>query len=230
MTKRVLFGLFLVLAMCVSAFADDATAAAEGQKSLSVKTFQFKHKDADRAAAVVKPLMSAEGSISIQPSSNSVVITDRPENLKAISAALTQFDTPPQLFKLSVRLVAASRVEGNAPRTPDELKDVAPKLGMLRYNALETLGSVNVEGREGEPGLFDLESGYRADFKFGDYDPPSDSVKISDFKLSRLQGDQLTALLKTTLNLKLGQTVIIGVTPTKTQGQRALMIIVSAKR
>src|SRR3982074_2575761 len=122
MTKRILFALFLALAMCGSAFADDA-AAADPQKSLSVKTYLFKHKDADKAAAVIKPLMSAEGSISLQPSSNSVVITDRPENLKAITAALAQFDTPAQLFRLTVRLVAATRVEGAAARTPDDLKD-----------------------------------------------------------------------------------------------------------
>jgi hypothetical protein len=224
MTKRILLALFLSLAMCGAAIADDADA----QKSLSVKTFQFKHKDADKATAVVKALMSADGSISIQPSSNSVVITDRPENLKAITAALAQFDTEPQAFKLSVRLVAASRVDAGAARTPDELKDVAPKLAMLRYNALENLGSANIDGHEGEPGIVDLQSGYRADFRFGDYDPASDSVKISDFKLSRLQGDQLTQLLKTTINLKLGQTVILGAT--KPQGQRALMIIVAAKR
>jgi len=223
MTKRVLIVLFLSLAICGAAFADDLDSS---QKSLSVKTFQFKHKDADKAASIVKPLMSAEGSISIQPSSNSVVITDRPENLKAIAAALTQFDTAPQAFKLSVRLVAASRAEG-ATRTPDELKDIAPNLAMLRYNVFENLGSANVDGREGDTGVVDL-TNYRADFKFGDYDPSSDSVQISDFKLSKLQGDQLTQLLKTTINLKLGQTVILGAT--KAQGQKALMIIVAAKR
>ncbi|HEV8660048.1 MAG TPA: secretin N-terminal domain-containing protein [Thermoanaerobaculia bacterium] len=223
MTKRVLMALFLALAMCGSAIADDADA----QKSLSVKTFQFKHKDADKAAAIVKALMSAEGSISIQPSTNSVVITDRPENMKAIVAALAQFDTSPQAFKLSLRLVAASRVDPSAARTPEELKDIAPKLGMLRYNSFENLGSANIDGHEGEPGIVDL-TGYRADFRFGDYDPTSDSVQISDFKLAKLQGDQLTQLLKTTINLKLGQTVILGAT--KPQGQRALMIIVAAKR
>ena len=67
MTKRVAFVLFLLLALCGAAFAEDATPAADAAKSLSVKTFQFKHKDADRAAAVVKPLMSSQGSLSIQP-------------------------------------------------------------------------------------------------------------------------------------------------------------------
>jgi hypothetical protein len=225
MSKRFALVIFLALAVCGAGYADDM--AADAQKSLSVKTYQFKHKDADKATAVVKQLMSADGSISIQPATNSVVITDRAENLKAITAALAQFDTPPKAFKLSVRLIAASRAEG-AARTPDELKDVAANLGMLRYNVLENLGAMNVDGHEGEPGIVDLPTGYRADFHFGEYDPTSDSVQISDFKLSRLQGDQLTQLLKTTLNLKIGQTVILGAT--KPAGGRALILVVAAKK
>jgi hypothetical protein len=71
--------------------------------------------------------------------------------------------------------------------------------------------------------------GYRADFRFGEYDPASDSVQLADFKLLRLEGDQLAPLLKTTLNLKLGQTVIIGATR-QPQSQRALMMVVTAQR
>lgn len=226
MTKRVALVLFLLLAVCGAAFADDAPAA-DAAKSLSVKTFQFKHKDADRASTVVKPLMSSEGSFSIQPSSNSMVITDRAENLKSIAAALDKFDTPPQAFKLNVRLVAASRA--TAPvRTPDTLKDVSSKLTFLPFNNFEVLGSAVLEGKEGEPGLLDLETGYRADFKWGDYDAASETVQISDLKLSKLQGDQLTQLLKTTMNLKIGQTVVFGAG--KPQGARALLLILAVKR
>ncbi len=225
MSRRLALVIFLALAWCGAAYADDA--AADAQKSLSVKTYQFKHKDAEKATAAVKQLMSADGSISIQPATNSVVITDRAENLKAITAALAQFDTPPKAFKLSVQLVSASHIEG-APRIPEELKDLASKMGMLRYNSFENLGAMNVDGHEGEPGIVDLPTGYRADFHFGEYDPTSDSVQIGDFKLSRLQGDQLTQLLKTTLNLKIGQTVILGAT--KPQGGRALILVVAAKK
>jgi hypothetical protein len=47
--------------------------------------------------------------------------------------------------------------------------------------------------------------------------------------VSRLEGEQLTQLMKTTLNLKLGQTVILSATRDANSG-RALMIVVSAKR
>ena len=225
MTKHFALAIFLSVAICGAAFADDDAAAA--QKSLTVKTYQFKHKDSARAADVLRKLVSPEGSISIQPSTNAVVITDRPENIRAITAALNAYDTPPQSFRLTVRLVSASRAE--AARVPDELKDVRPSLSILPFNAFEDLGSANVDGQEGEPGIVDLPSGYRADFKMGDYDPSSDSVKVTDLKIAKLQGDQLTQVLKpTTMNLKLGQTIILGAG--KPQGQKALILVISARR
>jgi len=214
----------LLVTVSVSAFADDA---GDAGKSLSVRTFQFKFKKAENAAAVIKPMMSAEGSISIKASGNSLVVTDLPENMKKIAAALADFDKEAQPFRLSVRLVSAGRGADNEGRVPSELRDVAPKLAMLRFNVLDAIGNAEVMGKEGEPGQIDL-NGYRADFKFGAYDPASDSINLVDFKLSRLEADQLAPMYKTTLNLKLGQTVVMGAT--RPQGNRALMIVFTAKR
>lgn len=223
--KRVLILIVALLTLAGASYADDAAAA----KSLTVHAFSFKYKDAEKAAAMIKPLLSAEGSMSIQPATNALVVTDRAENLRTITKALTEFDVAPQAFRLIVRLVAASRVEGNAPKVADELRDIAPKLAMLRFNALEDLGSADVVGREGDPGIVTLASGYRAAFKFGEYDPASDSIKVADFQLSKLQSEQLTSLLKTTLNLRIGQTYIVGATKAP-QSQRALMIVLVARK
>src|ERR1051325_9481562 len=220
LTTIVLTLLFLVSA---SAFGDDA---AEAGKSLTVRTFQFKFKKAENAAAVIKPLMSEDGTISIR--ANSLVVTDLPQNLKKIAAALDEFDAEAQPFRLSVRIVSAARAAASEARVPAELKDVASKLALLRYNALDNVGSAEVLGKEGETGQVDL-TGYRADFKFGEYDPASDSINVSDFRLSRLEGDVLSPMMKTTLNLKLGQTVIISAQK-GAQSNRALMIVFTAKR
>lgn len=222
--KRLSMYVIALLFIAASALAE----AADAGGSLSVRTFQFRHKQAENAAAVIKPLMSAEGSMSIQPSANSLVVTDAPENLKKIAAALAGFDTAAQPFRLSIRLVSAGRAAGEAARVDRELSDVAPKLALLRYNVLESIGAAEIAGEEGGPGVVDLRD-YRADFRFGEYDPASDSIRIGDFKLSRLEGETLSQIMKTTLNLKLGQTVIIGATK-EPQSQRALMIVVTAKR
>ena len=219
MTKRI--SLFLMLLLVAPLLRAD-------EKSLSVLTYQFKHKEAEKAATAIKTLVSAEGTVSIQPSTNSVVITDHAANLKEISAALQRFDVAPQPVLLSVRLVTAARV-ASAGRVPEAIKDVASKLALLRYNSFESIGAVNVTGREGEPGIVELGNGYRADFRFGEYDTATNSIPLADFKLARLADDQLSQIYKTTLNLKVGQTLIFGATRDP-QSQRALIVIVSATR
>jgi hypothetical protein len=223
--KRILtlmMALFLVTALgAESVFAD----AADVGKTLTSKTFVFKHKQADKAANVIKGILSAEGSMSIQPAANSLVVTDLPENMKKIAAAIAAFDAPAQALQLSIRLVSASR--GAVNKVDPAAADVASKLA-LRYNVLESIGAAQASGREGEPGVVTID-GYRADFRFGAYDPAADSVQVVDFKLFRAEGDQLAPLLKTTLNLKIGQTVIIGAAK-QPQSQRALMIVVTAQR
>ena len=221
--KRFAVLLMALLFVSATALADSADVG----KSLSVRTFQFKHKQAEKAASAIKEHMSTSGSMAIQPATNSLVVTDDPENLKKIAAVLAAFDTAPQPFRLTVRLISAGRT-GKAARFPDELRDLESKLALLRYDSVENLGSVEVELKEGEPGIVNLTS-HRADFKFGEYDASSDTISVSDFQLSRIVGDQVTPLMKTTLNLKLGQTFIMGVTR-QPGSQRALMMVLSARR
>ena len=223
--KRIAVMLMALFLVSATAFAD----AADGGKSLSVRTFTFKHKQADTAAGIIKSLLSTDGTMSIQPKTNSLVITDDPANLKKIAAALAEFDTAPQPFRLSVRLLSAGRVANAKPtKLPDELKEVEAQLALLRYTSVDTVGAAEAAGREGEPSLIDLTQ-YRADFKFGQYDPASDTIEVSDFKLAKLDGDQLAPMMKTTLNLKIGQTVVLGVTR-DAKSQRALMLVLTAKR
>ena len=223
--------MFLMVALLVAASAAYAEPPApDAAKALTVRTFTFKYKDADRAAGVVKPLLSSEGTISIQPGTKSVVVTDRADNLKAVAKAIADFDVPPQSFRLSVRLVSAARVAAEAAKVPGELKDIAPKLAYMRYNSLETEGQAEIEGKEGDPGIVDMPTGYRAEFKFGEYDPASDSVKVSELRLARLQKDQLAQVLKPmTLNLRLGQTYVVGATRSA-ESQRALIVVIVAHR
>ena len=218
-----------MLLMLIGGVASADPKAAD--KPLSVRTFTFKYKDADKAAAIIKPLVSADGSISIQLSANSLQVTDRASNLRDIAKALAEFDAPAKAFHIVIRLVSAGRVAEPA-RVPDDLRDVAQKLSMLRYNSFEDVGDATIDAKEGDPGSVEMQSGYRAEFKLGEYDPTSDSIKVNDFHLSKLQGaqkDQLTSLLKTTLNLGIGQTYIVGASKAP-ESQHALMIVLVARR
>lgn len=220
--KRILTAVCAFLLVCGVAMAEPR----EPGQALTVRTFTFKHKEADKAAAAIKTLLSPEGSMSIQPSTNALVVTDRAENLKAIAKTLADFDADAKSFRLSVRIVSASR---GAAHIPDAIKDLKPWLSVLPYQNFEKEGDAEVQGKEGDPGLVDLAGGYRANFKFGDYDPASDSIKISDLQISKKDKEQLTSLLTTSLNLRLGQTYLLGAARTP-DSKRALMIVLVARR
>ena len=69
--KRVLLMISMLLALSGAAFAETleaSAAAADAKSGLAVHTFTFKFKQADKAAAAIKPLLSTDGSMSIQPS------------------------------------------------------------------------------------------------------------------------------------------------------------------
>ena len=221
--------MFLVALLVAASAMQAEPPAPDAAKALTVRTFTFKYKDAEKATGAIKALLSPEGTISIQPGTKSVVVTDRAENLKAVAKAVADFDVPPQAVRLSVRLLSAGRVPAEQAKVGDDVKDLASKLAMLRYNELESAGQAEFEGKEGDPGIVEMSSGYRADFKVGEYDAANDSVKVSDFHLARLQKDQLVSLMKTTLNLRLGQTYIMTATRTP-ESQRALMIVLVAHR
>lgn len=221
---------FFLVFVCALVFAGITANAEprEGAKALAVRTFTFKYKDADKAAAVIKSLMSADGTISIQPAANSLTVTDHAENLKAISKALTEYDAAAQPFRLSIRIVSAAREA--AARVPEDLKDVAQKVALLHFNSFAREGDANVQGKEGDNGIVDMPTGYRAEFKFGEFDPASDSIKINDLHVSRVGKDnQLTSLVTTSLNLRIGQTYILGAAKSP-QSARALMIVLVARR
>src|SRR5688572_2076544 len=102
LTKQLIICFVALFLVAAPAFADAVPHPADNAagKSLSVRTFQFKHKSAEAAATAIKSLRGIEGSVSI--TANGLVVSDTPENLKKIAAAIAAFDVPPQAFRLSI--------------------------------------------------------------------------------------------------------------------------------
>jgi len=224
---RIAFVLLALLVAAPSLHADDAAAPAG---ALTARSFEIHYKDVEKAAAMIKPLLSEDGSYSVQPSKNALVVTDTEENLDKIAGALAKYDAPPRHFVLKLTLVAASRSDSPAP-VPDDLREISRKLsGVLRYNSFEKLGGITAQGKEGDDVVLDFDPGYRATFHFGEYDPVTGTVRLDGFRLDRVQpssSDGGDSVMRTSLNLKIGQTIVVGASrkPTAT---RALMLVLVA--
>ncbi len=226
MKKAVIAVVFL--ALLGSAVAVAAPAADE---KLTARPFQFKFRDASRAASVIKPLISASGSVSIQPSSNTIVVTDTPAALRGIARAIAEYDAPPKTFTVELRLVAASNTR-NPPPVPEDLREISAKLsGVLRFNRFDKLGEIRAMGREGDPVLADLDGSYRADFKMGEFDPISQTLQLSEFRILRVPqggGEVQQIFRNSTLNLRIGQTVVLGASRLP-DSNRILMLVLTAR-
>lgn len=225
----------IVLFVLIVTLAALGVAAQQADGKVVVQSFKFKFKTADRAAQVIRSLMSSDGSVSIQPGANTLVVTDKADNVERITKAVNDYDVPSRTFKLEIRLVAAGRVAGTPPAVPDDLREVSTKLaGVLRFNSFEKIGEIVVSGREGDAIKRDVDGIYHADFTVGEYDPVTGSVQLSDFRLGRYQQTaagrkELSDLLKTSLNLRIGQTVVLGASKLP-ESNRALMLIVVARQ
>ena len=222
--KKSLAILFLIT-FCATGLDADAA------ESVAARSFQLQFRDASRAAVVIKPLITDKGSVSIQPSTNTLVVTDVPEQLGEVARILGEYDAPAKTFSIDLKLVSASTSQNPRPVPPD-LKEISSKLGgVLRFNQFEKIGELVTSGREGTPVLIDIDGGYRAEFRLGEFDPLSRSLRLEDFKLSRVpqRGGELQQLLKTSINLRLGQTVALGASrdPGST---RALMIVLRGEQ
>ena len=228
MKTRLLICVFLATAFAIPSFAapDDAPDA-----SLKARSFEIRHKTLERAAGLIAPLLSETGSVSLQPSKSALVVTDRAENLQKISEMLSRYDSPPRHFTVQLTLVNASRERVARSEVPEDLKVVADKLtGVLRFNSFEKVASINAEGNEGDPVVLSMDGSYHATFRIGEYDPVTNTVRVEGFRLDRLsnsQGEGET-LLKTSLNLRLGQVVVLGASRGP-QSAKALMLVLVAE-
>lgn len=218
--------LFILIAALTTGVAM-AEPAADGGKGLPSRTFQMKFKAVDRAATLIKPLLSPEGSVSTESSTGTLTVSDKPANLSAVATALQAFDVAARPLKLSIRLVLAGR-GGAGARMPEEVKDLAPKLAMIGFTTAEALGQADIEGHEGESAAVEMANGYRAAFKFGDYDPTSKTISVNDLHVSKLDADQASKdLYRTTLNLKVGQAYMFATTK---KGEKALVIVMAIQK
>jgi hypothetical protein len=221
----------LVAALLLVAVASIGLADSEG--TLTLRSYQLKHKQPEKAATAIRSLLSTDGSVSMQPAANRIVVTDYPENQKSIAAMIEKLDVPPRSFDLTLKLVVASR-GGSGAKVPDDLRSISDKLsGVLRFDTFEKVAELAARGKEGDPVAGQMAGGYRASFSFGEYDPATDSVRLSDFRLSRLTEGaaegELAPLLTTALNLKVDQTIVIGASRSPQSG-KVLMLVLTATR
>jgi hypothetical protein len=236
---RALGGLLL---LCLGAFNPAGLVAqpSGAPDELRVYAYTLQYQSINEALAVVRPLLSARGTVEIQPGGNTIVLRDVAAALDVIVPQLRAFDHEPRTVRLQVQVVQAfqGQTAGNPAAVVATQGRLSPALlkrlrELLRYEAYVLQADVRLDVREGEEALYELGSLYTVGFRVGGV-VADRRVKLNNFRITRrpITGafeKPEQQLLATTVNLWLDQTLILGLARDESAAD-ALMLVVSASR
>jgi hypothetical protein len=195
------------------------------------RLFRLQHRSIDEAVALVRPLLSEDGAILMEPRRRAITVHDRPERLARVQEFLSGWDLPPRNVRLTLQLIRARAVEGGAVRLSQELRGLGEALkDVTRWTDYETAGSRSVTISEGGSATLDID-----DFRVSvviDPAPALDVVRLRRFALERREpaaggGERLRPIWDTVMNLKTDQLTVLGATRLE-QSDKAILITVTA--
>jgi len=227
--KRPLLALLLLLSLGTASFG----------ATLEHRMFHIRHKPADEAVQVARPLLGPEGSVTLQPGLRTVTVTDERPRLERIARAIQEFDAPPRHVSVAVQLLVGTHA-GEGPVAPGPAAPLSPAidrplrdaLGVTSWNEYRLLGSGSLTAVEGEESTLALGEEYRIRFAVDSVRPDQSVTRFQRFALERrrvLPGGtpEYRPLWETVLNLRDNQLYVFGATRVE-DSQRAVFLSITA--
>ena len=196
--------------------------SAADQSTTTVRVFNLKNASVIEAFTVIEPLLSDEGSVTVQPSRGRITIQDSPQVVGRIAALMDELDRIPGEYRIEVELL-----EGlDSERTSDLPPELDRRLHrMFPFKSYRRAGRTVFQGEFGQPTMASLGESYRLSFRadsssvsestpWGVADL-SDRTQVKWLRLERLTADvngreRVDELLRTTVFLSPRQKMIIG--------------------
>ena len=206
--------------------------AAAGAPVVVVRVFALKHRSADEALALVRPLLSSAGSVMLEPRTNELTVRDTAASVERAEQAIAAYDVPLRGVDVAVTLLkATSDPKAAKPERADasaEIRGIGERLKKL-FNVTDftRLDSVVMRGTEGQRLAYVIGGSYRLQFLL---DPSRDAkrMQLKDLSLERVrrEGGKETygEILHTSLNVTMGQAHILGVS--KDEGAQGALFLV----
>ena len=215
-------------------FVAVAAAAESGPKELRV--FKLRYRALSDAAVLVEPLLSSEGSLVLQPRLKTITVTDSPEVVKRVGEVLARWDVPPASYRVGIKLLLAS----TAAPTPGPAAPAVPGIGeaiikLFHFTSFTQVDSLEITASDGN--LVEAMAGGRYYIRFVLTTMPQDPDRV---QLSRLEvARELPAgpsgmverrpLLQSTVNLRVGQTSVVGAARSEEASKALLLVFLAHK-
>jgi hypothetical protein len=221
----------VIVAVAVMALVGGLAAAAD--ETVVVRVFRLRFADLSHVSAVIQPLLSGEGSLTVQPGKRVITVRDRAAVVNRVGEVIAKLDVEPESFRLRIDLLAGYSAEASIPR--GDVVDARLKR-MFPFDAYRRLDSVLLEGEVGSDIVVDLEEGYRIRVRVGDhrvedlpYGLPDSGLRLDlqPFVLERVHRGVVTEVIGTRVILSVNQEVVIGAGGGE-ESDRGLVLIVKA--
>jgi len=228
--------LALALALAVGLSGE---AAAQDAGAVSARAYEVRFKSLADAAELVSPLLSSQGSVTLQPRLKTLTVQDRVEVLARVADLLKSFDVAPRNVEISMSLfLGTDRREQEAGRSipssamTTDVRGIAETLSdFTKWNAYESLGGRSVTGAEGGRVTVNLTAEYRVGY---DVETVRDqSVKLTRFVLQRLTKtpdgkEHVQDVYAADVVLPVGRMLMIGAAQNP-ESKRALFLTLQAR-
>lgn len=203
-----------------------ATGFPEAAAALRLMVFSLERQSVFEALTVVRPLLSVQGSVELDPAHNTISVRDNLAALSRVATAIRAFDRESQPVHIDVSLILAEAAK-ISPKRPDT--GIAPDLlarlqQLLRFNNFSLLAHSRIASREGEAVVYEMAQGYRLNFELGSA-ADGKRIRLAGFRMVRaLPGQPEHELVRSVVHLGIDQPLILGLT--RDEGaDRALMLV-----
>jgi hypothetical protein len=240
-----LFALAFTVAVVIPVLAEDpAAVAAQEQKAetknLRKEIVKLKYVRAQDIENFLYTYVSRDGRIMVNTNMPAVIaVSDTPENVEKILAAIRELDVKPADILFTVQLILGS--EADATTDPELQNDPVIKelRKLLRFKGYTVLDATLVRAVNRENA--EVKFGPKAEFDFalrpdvaGDSKAPVIKTEVRLRRIEQLgfSADKpitnVSTLIESTLNIKSGDRTVVGVSKLD-GGDKGLILIISAK-
>jgi len=208
---------------------------ATAEEEVVVRVYTLQHVPVDEIIAYVQPLLSSSGDLRVVPARNLLQVKDVPERQKLVERVIASLDRPPDSYRIAVKILEASHAETPGGQIRNEILGIGQQLQeMMPYANYAVIEQLVIEGMPGDQISYRLGKLYQIDFILRRYLQYPQMIQLSGLRLSRIktQGDaqeRLFPLLRTSINLTLAQTHILGASSSESGG-KALVLIFQAQK
>lgn len=206
------------------------TVGCDSTPELDVQTFNLENRSGYEAAELIGPYIykdreGAPGSMSALP--NAISVRETPDNLEKIARVLSEFDQPIPPIRLRFQLIEADSFTEEDPAIAEVVQELR---SLFRFEGYRLLGEALVTLAGGTMGTQDFTQRFLGtdetfEIQSEVYMERPGAVRLNPITLWDRRGDRL---LETSVNVALGQTVVIG-GGKASGGERSFILTVRAE-